>query len=131
MEGILVPIAFFAMIAAIVVLPRYFRARSKQQLMETLQAAYEKGQAVPPELIASLSAEPRLAPRTAAERAHNDIRGGIITLAVALGLVMFGWALSYEEDEAFYIFAGIAAIPGFIGLALIALGLSGRSRSAV
>lgn len=131
MEGILVPISFFAMIAAIVVLPKYFRARSKQQLMATLQAAYDKGQPVPPELIESLSTEPRLAPRTKQERAHNDLRGGVITLAVALGLLFFGWALSYEEDEAFYILAGIAAIPGFIGLALIALGLVGRGRQAL
>lgn len=131
MEGILVPIAFFAMIAAIVVLPRYFRARSKQQLMETLQAAYEKGQPVPPELIDSLSVEPRLAPRSPSERAYNDIRSGIITLAVALGLLVMGWGFSYEEDEALYVFAGIAAIPGFIGLALIALGFVNRGRNAL
>jgi Na+/H+ antiporter NhaD/arsenite permease-like protein len=127
---ILIPITFFAMIAAIVVLPKYFRARSKQQLMETLQAAYEKGQPVPPELIESLSVEPRMAPRTPRERADKDLRGGIITLAIAIALVVFGWALSYEEDEALYIFAGLAAFPGLIGLALIAFGVTGRGKSA-
>jgi hypothetical protein len=131
MEDILVPISFFAMIAAIVVLPKYFRARSKDRLMQTLQTAYEKGQPVPPELIESLSVEPQLAPRNPRERAHNDMRTGVIWVAVALGLIAMGWAISYEEDEALYVMAGLAAIPGFIGLALIALGLSGRGRSAV
>jgi hypothetical protein len=130
-EGILIPISFFAMIAAIVVLPKYFRARSKDRLMETLQTAYEKGQPVPPELIETLTADPVSLPRSPRQRAETDLRSGIIWLAVALGLVAMGWAISYEEDEALYIFAGIAAIPGFIGLALIALGLSGRGRSAV
>ena len=128
---ILIPISFFAMIAAIVVLPRYFRSRSKEQLLQTLQTAYEKGQPVPPDLIESLSAEPRLASRSPAERAYNDVRSGIVSVAVALGLVVLGWGFSYEEDEAFYVFAGIAAIPGFIGLALIALGLLGRGRRAL
>ena len=130
MEDILVPISFFAMIAAIVVLPKYFRARSKQQLMQTLQAAYERGQPVPPELVESLSVEPRSEPRTPEERARNDLRGGLIWLAVGLGLVVMGWGVSYEEEEAFYVFTGMAAIPGFIGLALIALGLLGRGKAA-
>ena len=131
MEGILVPISFFAMIAAIVILPRYFRAKQKQQLMETLQTAYERGQPVPPELVESLNAEARALPRSPRERAENDLRSGIIWLAVALGLLTMGWAISFEEDEAFYVMSGLAAIPGFIGLALLALGLVGRGRAAL
>ncbi len=128
--SILVPLGFFAMIVAIVVLPKYLRARSRDRMMETLQTAYEKGQPVPPELIESLMVEgPEPTPYrlTAQERAYKDLRGGIITVAVALGLIVFGWALSYEESEAFYVFTGIAAIPGFIGLALIGFGLIGRN----
>lgn len=130
MEGILVPIAFFAMLAAIFVAPSYFRARSRQQLMETLQVAYEKGQPVPPELIESLTVEPRT-PRSPQARADSDLRGGIIWVAVALGLIAMGWAISFEEQEAFYVMSGLAAVPGFIGLALIALSVVGRGRASV
>lgn len=129
MEGILVPLILAAMIVALVVGPKYLRARSRDRLMETLQTAYEKGQPVPPELVESLTQEAapiayRLTPQ---ERAYRDLRAGIITLAVALAFVALGWGMSFEEDEALYIFTGIAAFPGFIGLALIAFGLIGRN----
>ena len=35
MDGILVPISFFAMIAAIVIVPRYFRSMERQKMAET------------------------------------------------------------------------------------------------
>ena len=132
MDEILIPISFFAMIAAIVVLPRYFRERTRQRQMETLQTAYEKGQPVPPELIASLNAQVSSVDRplfSPADRAERDLRGGVMLIAAALGLVALGWALSYQDDDAFYILTGVAAIPGFIGLARIGLGLLGRGKS--
>ena len=40
----LVPIAFFAAIVAVVVLPGYFRSRDRARMHETIRLAYEKGQ---------------------------------------------------------------------------------------
>ena len=56
-EEILIPLAFFAMIAAIVLAPGWFRSREKTRLHETLRLAYEKGQPVPPEMIEALQME--------------------------------------------------------------------------
>jgi hypothetical protein len=53
-SGILVPIGFFAMIAAIVIVPNYLRVRERQEMQATVRAAIEKGQPLPPELVEAL-----------------------------------------------------------------------------
>ena len=51
----LIPIFFFAMIAALVVVPRYFRSREREALQATLRTAIEKGQPLPAEVIDAIS----------------------------------------------------------------------------
>lgn len=132
MEDVLVPLGFFAMIAAIVVLPGYIRARARQRMMDTMRVAFERGQPVPPELIDAINTDPKVSSLTPRERAERDLRNGIITLCVALAMLALGGAISWVDDqEAFAIMAGVAAFPGFIGLALISFGLLGRNRPQV
>ena len=121
---ILIPLGFFAMIAAIVLLPRYFKTQERQKLQDTLRMAYEKGQDMPPELIASMIEEGK--PPASPQR---DMRTGIIWLGVAIGLAAFGFAVGYTEPDATFPIMGIAAFPGFIGLAFIVLGLIGKKPS--
>lgn len=122
--GILVPISLFAMIAAIVLVPRYLKSQERMKLQETLRLAIEKGQPLPPEVISSISAdEPRRLPS-----AERDMRRGIVWLAVAVGLAAFGVAVGYEEPDATYPILGIAAFPAFIGLAFVAIAFITRSR---
>ena len=125
MEGILVPISLFAMIAAIVVLPQYFRSRDRQKMAETLRAAIERGESLPPDLMASMSLPP---PRPAPSPAR-DLRLGIIWLAVAIGLAAFGILLGFEEPDATFPMIACAAFPGFIGLAFIVLGLLNKKNA--
>lgn len=141
-DGILVPIAFFAMIAAIVIMPKYFRSRDRDRLHETLRLAYEKGQPVPPELIEAL--QPAGGVVTRAEvmqdslpraRAERDLRQGVVWLAVGVGLVLVG-AASYAglyadggAPETFGAFAALGAIPACIGLAFLGLWFFGRKRT--
>ena len=121
---ILIPLGFFAMIAAIVLGPRYFRNRERQDLQQTLRAAIDKGQPLPPEVIESIT---RDTPRTKAARSRNDLRSGVVWVAVALGIAAFGWVSYYYGDfDGFAPLLGVACIPGFIGLALIALGVVDR-----
>lgn len=124
MEG-LVPIAFFAFLGAIILVPRWFKNKERQELQATLRAAIERGQPLPPEVIDSITRDAPT-PRTRAARVRNDLRTGVVWLAVALGICGFGYALGFNEPDAYYIFLGIACIPGFIGLALVALGLVDR-----
>ena len=54
MEGtiaVLIPFGFMAMIAAIVIAPRYFRSQERQKMAELLRASIERGQPLPQEMI--------------------------------------------------------------------------------
>ena len=124
--GILVPIALFAMIAALVIVPRYFRSIERQKMAETLRAAIEKGQPLPGEVIDAMSNDargPGLPPSP-----QRDLRTGIIWMGVGVGLAAFGVAVSFEEADALYPLLGIAAFPAFIGLAFIILGVLNRKK---
>jgi hypothetical protein len=132
--GFLVPIALFAAVAAVFVLPSYFRSRDRARMHETLRLAYEKGQPVPPELIEALQVGGQMPIENPQSRAARDLRVGIIWLAVGLGCVAIGGAfyagLYYVggATETFASFAAIGAIPIFVGLAFMLLSALGRNK---
>lgn len=119
-----VPIAVFVMVAVIVVAPRYLKSLERQKMAEALRAAIEKGQPLPPEMISVLTADVKPPPSP-----QRDLRRGMILLAVALALVVMGLLVGQGEPDATYPMIGLAAIPGFIGLAFIAMSRLGRDRS--
>jgi hypothetical protein len=127
MEGILIPISLFAMIAAIVILPRYFRSQERQKMAEAMRAAIEKGQNVSPDFMDAMSSNVRSIDLTPTPQ--RDLRTGIIWLGVAMGLVALGLIVGIEEPDASYWFLGFAAFPGFIGAAFIVLGLLNKPKS--
>ena len=120
---ILIPLAFFALIAAIIIVPRYLKSQERIKLQETLRASIDKGAALPPEVIEALTSD---AKRPASPQ--RDLRSGIVWLAVAAGFVALGFAISFDEPDAFYPLLGVAAFPGLVGLALIALSFVGRGK---
>lgn len=121
----LVPIAVFVMVAVIVVVPRYLKSLERQKMADTLRAAIEKGQPLPPEMINLLTVSGRVRPAPSPQR---DLRRGVILLAVALGLVVMGLLIGQGEPDATYPMVGLAAIPAFIGLALIVISRFGKDR---
>lgn len=121
--GTLVPFAVIAMVAALVLVPRYFKSRERMQLQQTLQAAIQSGQPLPPEVIEAITADRKPLPSPT-----RDIRIGVIWLAVAVAMVGFGVALGFDDPDASYWFAGMAAFPGFIGIAFVVLGVLGRNK---
>lgn len=123
---ILIPITFFAMIAALVIVPRYLKSQERIRLQDTLRAAIEKGQPLPPEVIEAISTDVR--PAKAPPSPQRDLRTGIVWLGVAVGIAAFGWMVGYEEPDATYPLMGIAAFPGFIGLAFILIALLGQGK---
>ena len=127
MDGVWVPITFFIMIAALFIVPRYFKSLERQKMAETLRAAIEKGQPLPTEVIEAMSSNvrsPGLPPSP-----QRDLRTGIIWLGVGVGFAALGAAVSFEEADALYPMLGIAAFPTFIGLAFIVLGLINKPKS--
>ena len=124
---ILVPIALFAMIAALVIVPRYFKSIERQKMAETLRVAIEKGQPLPTEIIDAMSSNvrtPGLPPSP-----QRDLRTGIIWLGIGVGLAAMGGAISFEDPDALYPILGVAVFPIFIGLAFVALALLNKSKS--
>ena len=119
-------IMFFAMIAAIVIVPRWLRAREREALQATLRAAIEKGQPLPPEMIEAISRDAQSAPSS-----DRDLRRGVVLLCIAGAFVALAYAGAYwseDDNDAFGWMLGIAAFPGFIGLASLIMGLIGRGK---
>jgi hypothetical protein len=138
-EGILslmIPFAGMFMIIAVVIGPiwirSYYRAREREQLHETLRAAYEKGQPPPPELIEKLTSGVR--ERGPTSSADSDLRRAVVLIAVGIGMAGLGLALGYGISLADQVggwitggaIAGSGAIPGMIGLAYLFLWLGRR-----
>ena len=124
---ILIPISLFAMIAALVIAPRYFKSIERQKMADTLRAAIEKGQPLPTEVIDAMSHNVRSP--TMLPSPQRDLRTGIIWLGVGVGLAALGVAMSFEEPDVLFPCLGLAAFPVFIGLAFVALGLLNRTKS--
>src|SRR5437763_15661313 len=115
--AVLIPFGFMAMIAAIVIMPRYFRSLERQKMADLMKAAIERGQPMPPEVVDAMSSNVR-AP-TLPPSPSRDLRTGLVWLGIAVGLASLGFALNFDEPEAFYPLLGCAAFPGFIGVAFI------------
>lgn len=122
---ILFPLALFAMITAIVVVPSWFKSRERRDLQETVRHALDKGQELPTELVETISKSTRKPPATA----HTDLRTGVIWLALAGGIATLGWMVGFEDGDAVYPLMGLAAIPGFLGLAFVILSFFNKTRA--
>jgi hypothetical protein len=121
--GTLIPIFFFAMVAAIVIVPRYFKSLERQKMAETLKVAIEKGQPLPSEVVDAISSGVKAPPTP-----QTDLRTGIIWLGVGVGLAAMGWAIGYDDPDATYPLIGIACFPAFIGIAFIVMSFLNKSR---
>lgn len=123
---ILIPLAGIAMITAIVIAPRYFRSQERQKLQETMRAAIERGQTIPPEVVAAITSDVTPPRQTSPER---DLRRGVIFLAIAVGLAVGGLVMGYAEPDSTFHFLGIATIPAVIGGAYLTLYFLGRKKA--
>lgn len=129
--GGVVTMFLFLVIGAIVLVPRYLKSREREQLQATLRAAIERGQPLPPDVIAAITQDVPAAARIREKppaSPQSDLRKAVIWFAVALGILVFGVMAHWDEGDAIYYACGFAAIPGVVGLAFLAL--AGISQSA-
>jgi len=80
---ILIPLSFFALIAAIILAPIMMRERTKRSAHDLLNQAMQRGQVIDQDVIRSLT-EGLNAPRT---QARKSLGNGVILLALAGGFV--------------------------------------------
>jgi hypothetical protein len=123
LHEILVPLIFFGFLGAIIIVPRVLKSKERQAMQLTIRAAIERGQPLPPEVLEAMTRNSRPEPS-----AGRDLRSGIVWLFIGIGFAAFGVLISYEPgaDDARYPLLGIAAIPGCIGLAFLAMALFNR-----
>jgi hypothetical protein len=120
--GMLAIVMVFGMPVFIVAIIFFFVYRSRQETQKTLRMAIEKSDSLPPEFLENLKAMQKK-PKTPG----NDIRAGLILIAIALGFVALDATThSYMLGH----LSGVAAIPGFIGVALLILGVIGSRKQA-
>lgn len=152
MNGHLGELIFFGFLAAVIITPQVLKSNDRRRLYDTLRAAYEHDQPVPPELLDAVKRRGRgvdddLAQAYAASRrgrapgeelaqayalstrpaGDHDLRRGVILLAVGLGLVLVGaafYAGLYDVGGAPQTFASFAAAGAVPGcIGLAFLGL--------
>ncbi len=122
--GMVGTIVFCSMIAAIFIVPRYFKYRERERMQDTIRAAIEKGQQLPPEVLDAMTRDVR-----PASSRGRDMRVGVIWVAIAVAFAAFGYFLgTFTSDIPEHVFYGIAALPGAIGVAFIILSFFNKDR---
>ena len=109
MEGILVPIAMFTMVAAIFFIVLYFHQSSRSEMQQTIRLALERGTELTPDIISRLG-EPE-------PSKNRDMRRGVIWLALAVGLALCGFFVPDPSGHALRGTLAGAAFPLAIGVA--------------
>lgn len=104
-------IGMAAVISPAILLGIFFwlRYRNRQDMQMTIRAALDKGQELSPELIDRLGH-----PKAGNNR---DLRLGVIWVAVAVALAIFGQVV--PDEEAVMVLSGMAAFPLCIGAAYL------------
>jgi hypothetical protein len=112
----LIPIAGMAFVLGIILIGALEKAHKDKLRHETIQRALDKGQPLPPELI---EGKPLPSEFFAlfARKARDDRRGGLIAIAVGVGLFVFFGAMRAEGVPDGLKWLGL--IPGLVGVALL------------
>ncbi len=111
MEEILIPLAFFAIIPAIVWFFTYNRRKSQESMALLMGKVIDKGESLSPDIIKALGVRP--APP------HADLRKGLVLVAIGVATILFGGVV--DDKEAQSVLAGIAMFPLLVGFVYVAL----------
>lgn len=122
MEAIFIPISFFGMIIAIVVVPIWLKERTKQSAHQLISKALEKGQTLDPALMQKLTEGAHAQQQ---DRPRKTLGSGVILLALA-GAFAGASYFSGDFDPTGHAMGGmmtIALILGALGAAFTLLAI--------
>ena len=117
MWALLIPLAGIAMPVGIVWIIFYYDNRTKEQFNATLQKLIESGQELSPELLESVPGY-----KAGKGTDKDDIRSGLITSGVGIGIALFGH-FGAEEQALF----GIGLLVLSIGVGILAYGIYSKN----
>lgn len=109
-EDVLIPLVVFSSIAAMVIAGFHFNYKKRRVVYDAIKVAIEKTGTVDAALVEAIIRD-QVGP-------NGDLRRGIILLSIAAAFGALG--LSIPADEAVGPMLGVAAFPGFVGLAYVA-----------
>ena len=115
--ALLIPLFGIAMPVGIVWIIYDYDNRAKQQFHATLQKLIESGQELSPELLESVPGY------KAGKKDKDDIRSGLITSGVGIGIALFGH-FGAEEQALF----GIGLLVLSIGVGILAYGIYSKNK---
>jgi len=118
MWALLIPLAGIAMPVGIVWIIFYYDNRTKEQFNATLQKLIESGQELSPELLESVPGY-----KAGKGKDKDDIRSGLITSGVGIGIALFGH-FGVEEQALF----GIGLLVLSIGVGILAYGIYSKNK---
>ncbi len=118
MWALLIPLAGIAMPVGIVWIVFYYDNRTKEQFNATLQKLIESGQELSPELLESVPGY-----KAGKGKDKDDIRSGLITSGVGIGIALFGH-FGAEEQALF----GIGLLVLSIGVGILAYGIYSKNK---
>ncbi|MEJ2110582.1 MAG: DUF6249 domain-containing protein [Acidobacteriota bacterium] len=107
MDAMLIPIVAIVLGCGIPIVAIIFEHFTKKAKLRVIEKAIEQGQPVD-----ELSLDGKKRPRV-------PYRGGMIALAVGLGIGIFALLVGQSEGDALYPLLGVATIPALIGIMLI------------
>lgn len=110
MEDVLVPFFVFSALAIILVAAFFFSYRKRRIVYDAIKVAIEKTGTVDAALVEAIIRDK--------VGVNADLRKGIILIATAAAFVTLGYMI--PDEEVLNPMMGVAAFPGFIGLAYIA-----------
>jgi len=110
MEEVLVPLFVFSSLAIIMVAAFFFSYRKRRIVYDAIKVAIEKTGTVDAALVEAIIRDK--------VGVNADLRKGIILIATAAAFCVLG--VLVDDSDAVGPMLGVAAFPGFIGLAYIA-----------
>jgi len=119
LSEILVPLAFFAFLGSVVIIPIYLAHKGRIARMDLMRQALDKGQTLDPKLLEQLYETERAKPRQ--DQPRRTLGSGVVLTFLAIGLAAAGWMMDgFSPDNGMIV---AAVIVGCLGLAFIVLAI--------